>query len=381
MKMLVVSPHLQSFVRDQVKALSAHGTQAEVLLLRPRWSLLDNQRSSRIGFGRELPNRQYVVRSILLSTRWPVPLSDKSHALAAARRIVRRGSFDILHGHFLYPSGAISVQVAHEEGIPSVVTAHGFDVYALPFRNPSWRRKIVEILALCSAVITVSRRNAAILQTLGVPTDVIKVIPNGYDPGIFFPGSRPDARRRLGLREDVPIALAVGHLVGVKGFDVAVRAVALLGGRIRLIVLGRGPMQRHLADLARKLGIPDRVSFCGEVPHSQVPDYMQACDLVVISSHIEGNPTVLFEALGCGRPVVATAVGGIPEILTPRQGVLVEPGSEEALTSGITQALGQDWSPAEIAASAEPWAWPNIANRLVRVYDEVRETVRGAAAS
>lgn len=370
MRLLVVSPHLESFVRDQLEALSPHISSAEALILRPSWSMFDRGRESAIGVGRALSIRQRIFRSVLLSTRWPIPPPGFGHAVKVGRKILREGKFDLVQAHFLYPSGATAALAASLEGIPCVVTGHGFDVYSLPFRNRWWRRVIVDSLALCSAVVTVSEQNSTILQRLGVPRNAIRVIPNGYDPKLFYPGPARSARDALGLPDDTPILLAVGHLVPVKGFDLALRAVARLHCRVRLIVVGRGPMRRRLEAMAKRLGIRDRVHFAGEVPHLQVSDYIRASDLVLISSRAEGNPAILVEALACGRPVVAARVGGIPEVLGLRQGILFEPGNVEELVDSMGGALAQNWSSQEIAAGASVWAWPELARRLKAVYDE-----------
>jgi len=374
LKLLVVSPHLEAFVRDQLESVLPLVGDAEVLLLRPRWANRDPQETSVIAEGRALAVPRRTFRSPLLATRTPVPLAAWSRAVSVVRRTLREGRFELVHAHFLYPSGAVAALAARAEHVPCVVTGHGFDVYALPFRSRRWRRAVVGPLHDCAAVMTVSERNASLLRQLGVRARTIHVIPNGYDPTLFRPGPRREARERLGIEDAAPVVLSVGHLVQVKGFDLALHALARLPWAVRFVLVGRGPERARLVRLARDLGMADRVSFAGEVSHAAVADYIRAADIVLISSRSEGNPTILFEALGCGRPVVATSVGGIPEILDAGSGVLVPPGDAAAIARALDRALKNDWSSGTIAARATQWTWPRLSRDLAQLYHEAVAT-------
>jgi len=367
---LVVAPHLSSFIRDQVAALPAD-VETEALVLRPRWAPFDPVTRGRMGEGRELGIPRTIHRSLFLATRWWRPMLDWSRAVGRARRILHEGRFDLVHAHFLYPAGAVMAAAAAAEHVPLVITGHGFDVYRLPLRGGAWRETLVAAMRRSAAVITVSRRNASILEGLGIPD--VQVIPNGFDPSVFSPGSREEARARLGLPGDLPLLVSVGYLVPIKGLDIVLRGVAQLGSPARLVLVGTGPLRRSLEALARRLGIAERVRFAGEVPHLRVADYLRAADLCVLGSLDEGNPAVLVESLGCGTPVVATRVGGIPEVLGGEQGILVRPGDVASLREGLERALAGTWSRDGIAASASPFAWPELARRIHAVYRQVLE--------
>jgi len=369
MRLAVVSPHFESFVRDQVHALATRGVDVVAFTLRPRWAVRDRLRSSVIGSGRELFVRQAIFRSPLLSTRWPAPLVRFSRAIPWLQNQLRSNRFDLVHAHFLYPPGVVASIAAARQGVPCIVTGHGFDVYRLPFRGASWRFRIREALQSSAAIITVSKRNASLLSRLGAVSDRVVVVPNGFDPEVFFPAPREQARQRLGLSLEEILIAAVGHLVPIKGFDLALRALACVKRPAHLLLLGRGPERKPLERLARSLGIADRVAFVGEVPPPVVAEYLRASDIVLISSRAEGNPTVLVEALGCGRPVVAFRVGGIPDILDSRAGILVEPEDVDSLARAVEEALARSWCEADIAAEASQWTWPSLAGRILGVYE------------
>ncbi len=377
-RLLAVAPHLQSFVRDQIDAMLPRAERIEAIVLRPNFASVDRQRTSVIGRGRDLPIARTLYRSPFLSVRWPRPAYRLCNAGAEIRRAIQRMRATIVHAHFLYPAGVTAAKVARDLRVPCVATGHGFDVYNLPFRSRAWRDEILACIRSCAAVITVSRANAECLMEIGVPESSIRVIPNGYDPRIFHPGDRTEARQRLGLPLDGRILLSVGHLVPVKGFDAVLSAASKVSGAIRLVIAGRGPQFRALVALAEKLGLRDRVAFLGEIPHALVAEYMRAADMLVIGSHQEGNPTVLVEALGCGRPVVATRVGGIPEIITSDIGVMTAPGDSQALAAGIEHALSRSWSEDLLISAAGLYAWPQLGARLLHVYEEALD--RGCAA-
>ena len=371
MKVLVVTPHLESFVRDQMEQIQPHVEQLAALIVRPRPALFDPQRSSRIGSDRGLPVSVKTCRSVFLRTRWPWPMDGLSAAGSVLGRLLDRGSFDLVHGHFLFPPGGLAVRAARSRRIPVVVTGHGFDVYRLPFRNARWARRIREVLSACSAAIAVSQANARIFRDLGAVAQKVHVIPNGFDPSLFHLGPQATARERLQLPGDATILLAVGHLVPIKGHEVLLRALVRLPASALLVILGRGPLMKSLQRLAVRLGVSSRVRFRGEVPHTVVGEYMRAADLVLIASHMEGNPTVLFEALGSGRPVVASRVGGIPDIVTDDLGILTEPGDPAQLSMAVQEAINRPWDAVGIARTADRWAWPRLASDVLAVYRRV----------
>lgn len=148
----------------------------------------------------------------------------------------------------------------------------------------------------------------------------------------------------LGLDPHATYLLFLGRLNLVKGPDLAVEALTLIDDA-NLLVVGDGPMEESLKQRAARLGLGERVLFLGQRPHQEVPRYLAACDLLVLPSRSEGQPNAVLEALAAERPVVAAAVGGVPEIVAEgRQGMLFprgagRPGRGGAAGPGIS--LGQ----------------------------------------
>jgi glycosyltransferase involved in cell wall biosynthesis len=114
------------------------------------------------------------------------------------------------------------------------------------------------------------------------------------------------------------------------------------------------------------------VKLLNSVPKNQLNYWMNACNLFVLPSLNEGNPTVMFEALGCGKPFIGTKVGGVPEIINSEEyGLLVEPANPSDLAEKIMMALDREWDADKILAYSEQYSWENIAREIMRVYDQV----------
>ena len=155
--------------------------------------------------------------------------------------------------------------------------------------------------------------------------------------GSIPPSSSPviGARRsrKLGIPDAPPVILWVGRMVPVKALGVLLQACAELrdtGQDFLLYLVGDGPLRKSLESEAASLGLGDRVNFAGPKPQGALPDWYRASDVVALPSYSEGIPNVLREARACGRPFVATRVGGVPEV-ADTSSVLVEPGSGSRL--------------------------------------------------
>lgn len=252
------------------------------------------------------------------------------------------GPYDVAVGHFLYPTAAIASVAARIAHAPYVVVAHGTDVRSLerPSRIGRMCRTAVQgadARVAVSGVLAERLRAAA-----GLPQDSpVDVVHMGIDTSVFDPDR--DARSSLGIPEVERVVLFAGKLVPVKGVDVLLRAFAALreaGEADRLVIVGDGPLAGVLRDEARALGCEADVRFVGQVTQPELASWMAAADVFVLPSHDEGRGLVLLEAMACGTPCVASAVGGIPETLPPECGRLVPPAEPAALADAIREVLG-----------------------------------------
>jgi len=288
--------------------------------------------------------------------------------LPAHLRVARAHRPDVVLSFFAYPYGVAAVMVARTLGRPAVVSCRGSDINHLA-RPVLQRRIIAAALRRCHAVIAVSRALADEIARLGVDPARIHVVPNGIDAGRFEVGDRAAARRALNLDPHQSRLVCVSRLSREKGIDLLVDAMAQVRERgVCLTVVGDGPEYAALVARRDRLGLAGRVDFVGRRDHDEIPRWMAAADAVVLSSRTEGHPNVLVEALASGRPVVATRVGGVPEIVTgPELGIVVPPEDAAALARGIDDALARVWDTGTLARAARARTWHDVADDLHRI--------------
>jgi glycosyltransferase involved in cell wall biosynthesis len=281
---------------------------------------------------------------------------------------------DIIHAHFTWPQGYAGARIKEKTGLPLVVTAHGYDIYSLPFKDEEWKKNIEYVLNRADHVITVSQNNLSCIKKLDVTTPVT-VIPNGFGKDLFTCRNVSGCREALGLPLDKKILLTVGGLEPVKGQKYLVEAVKKIVRErkdILCVIIGDGSESRALKKLVRSFDLENYIMLAGGKPHNEIPLWMNACDLFVLPSLNEGNPTVMFEALGCGKPFIGTTVGGIPEVITSdRFGLLVKPGDPNELADTILKALDSAWNREEILHYSEQFTWENIVKEILCVYTKV----------
>ncbi len=284
------------------------------------------------------------------------------YAASIAPGLVRyRGKVDVVLGSWAYPDGFAAVIAARLLGVPCVVKLHGSDINVMA-KLPGPRRQTAWALSRAARVVAVSRALADEVAALGVPRDRIAVVMNGVDPELFHVRDRAAARRELGLPGG-PLALYVGNLKPEKGVLDLARAwdrVARDLPDARLAIVGGGPLRAEL-----EAALPPSATLVGAQPLPKVATWMAACDVLVLPSHIEGTPNVVLEALASGRRVVATAVGGVPDVITSEAlGVLVPPHQPEAMAAALTQALRTRYAPEVVAEQGARGGWEASAAAL-----------------
>lgn len=283
------------------------------------------------------------------------PFLLASGAFTAVRGLARRGyDFGLIDAHYLYPDGVAAILLGKRLGKPVVITARGSDVNLLPrYRLP--RRMIRWASRHAAAIVTVARALKDRLVELGVPAERIEVLRNGVDARQFGPVDRELWRRRLGFTRTT--LLSVGNLLPLKRHDLTIRSLHLLP-EVELVIVGDGPERAALGALARDSGVHDRVRFAGALPQEELVHYYGSADVLVLASSREGWANVLLESMACGTPVVATSVGGTPEVVNaPEAGVLLEEGTPEALAAALRRLLAAYPDRAATRRHAEEFSW------------------------
>lgn len=330
---------------------------------------------SRLRAPRELlraPRERWGAVDVEYPSYWSVPAVPSLHALGMGASLAWRVAalqrsfpFDVILSAWAYPDATAAALVAAVAGVPLVTTVLGSDVNELP-RLPLLRPQIRLGLRRAQRVVAVSEALAAEVARLGVPRERIVVQHNGVDGDVFVPGNQGAARRTLGLPLDRRIVGYVGRLSHEKGADVLIEAMRLLAGRAptaEAAIVGAGPLEPALRARAAALGIGDRVRLVGHRGHDELPRWLRAFDVLCLPSRREGCPNVVLEALASGRPVVASEVGGVPELLTPHNGVLTAPDAPDELARGLESALVRSWDPQALRDSVPCLSWDTVARR------------------
>jgi glycosyltransferase involved in cell wall biosynthesis len=303
-----------------------------------------------------------------------IPFQAAAMALATlplVARLAARSRFDLIDTHYLYPDGVAAAMIAGRLDLPIMSTARGTDVNVLLKRRDTgpqvrWSLRRVTAVATVSAALGEALHDGA----LGAVRPI--VIPNGVDGDRFRPGDRARARARLDLPADARVVLTVAAWKGPKGILRAMEAVDALPGEMDPVVhclVGAGPLAETMKEKAAEARHPARFRLVGEVPHDDLAPWYHAADVTLLASEREGWPNVLTESVACGIPVVATPVGGVPEIVREgHSGILAPP---EGLEAALRAALSRGWDVDEVRRGVGERTWEDVSREVESVWSRI----------
>jgi glycosyltransferase involved in cell wall biosynthesis len=285
----------------------------------------------------------------------------------------RRQGAGVLHCHQYTPFVYGSLAGLRNPGLRLVFTEHG----RLAGAVPSAKRWVVNRLLSrrSERIVAVSEELRRFMVQEGFPAARIDVIHNGIEPGPEVPpGGRAQARRLLGLPEDGPVIGTVARLDAVKRLDILVDALAVIREELpaaHLVIVGDGPERQRLDGLIAERGLRGGVTLTGARHDARV--LLPAFDVFANTSDSEGVSLTILEAMAAARPVIATRVGGTPEVLTPATGVLVPPQDSRAV-AGAAAALLRDPAARQAMGAAarrrvvEYFSFARMAQRYLEAY-------------
>ena len=315
-----------------------------------------------------------------------VPGAPVVHGLGMTASLARRVAairrefpFEAILSAWAYPDTVASAVLAAYHRVPLVTTVLGSDINELAQR-PWIAPQIRAGLARARRVVAVSEALGREVVRLGVASDRVVVLHNGVDGEVFRPRDRAAARAAVGVDPGRHLVGYVGNLAPEKGADVLVDAAAILrdrgGAPVDVAIIGAGGYEAELRSRIAARGIGDRVRLLGRRLHDEVPTWIGAFDVLCLPSRREGCPNVVLEALASGRPVVASEVGGVPELLQKDNGLLVPPSRPDALADALAAALGRSWDEAALRATVPNLSWDRVGDAYARLLDEVIEEAR-----
>lgn len=264
---------------------------------------------------------------------------------SAVKALMQAHDIQVLHTHGYRPD-VLHGSVARALGKAQVMTLHGFIGSTRRGRFYEWLQVRAAIKA--NAAIAVSLPIVQRLQNAGAHGNV-HLIRNAITPcSDALP--RPDARRALNVPADATLIGWVGRISEEKGPDLFVEAIAATSTAVHGVMVGDGPLLESIKARAAALGAADRMHFVGLVP--QASRYLAAFDALALTSRTEGTPMVLLEAMWAGIPIVATAVGGVPDVLSTQEALLCPAGNTAAIAHAVMTVVTTPADASEMAARA-----------------------------
>lgn len=374
--LLVISHRYNTFVKSQVDELATYYDRVVVLVrYNPFVGVLsrvypNSYRNMTKARRIETETPANVTVSTTTVPYPPIRLVTKRlgsiHAALVLAQLRAIGvDVDLVHAHFTWTAGAAGVRVADWLDVPCVITSH-LD-----------HDELVRQLDSDLPIEDVWRRADAVIRVTDSDTDLVRrycndvrYIPNGYDRDRFPVIDPARARAELGVPTDVPIVFSLGQLIERKGQADLIRAIDRLERQVNCVISGEGERLPALRKLVVDLGLEESVRLTGYVSDREAARWMNACDVFALPSYSEGTPTVLFEALGCGKPYVGTPVGGIGDIVSSSElGCLHEPGNVEQLAGALRMALDTEWDADRIRTYSSSYTWENVCERIVQLHE------------
>jgi glycosyltransferase involved in cell wall biosynthesis len=384
-KLLVVSHKYDIFVKDQVELLAdlfdeiivlvRYNPIAELARVFPLDYLSNFTKHSLIN----LRNKPSNV-SVFPTPVFYAPGDNEYERLGdrhyrAVKKFIQQNNiqFDIIHSHFTWSAGFVGAKLKEDYRVPFFVTAHGFDIYDLPFKNKQWRENIRFVLNSADQVFTVSNHNLDCIRQLDIKSPV-QIISNGFRSEIFFPMDPKECRNKLKIHSDERIILAVGNLEMVKGHTYLIDAVKIMrdaGENVTCKIIGNGQLKHTLQKQINNNQLGNTVKLVGAKPHSEIPVWINACDLFVLPSLKESFGIVQIEAMACGKPVIATHNGGSDEIiLSDKIGILCNPADPAELAKAIILGLNKSWNGKGISEYAQQFDYQKIKSKYQSIFRE-----------
>jgi len=282
---------------------------------------------------------------------------------------VRRFAPDLIFSYFLYPDGYAALKIARALGVPVVAMGVGSDVHNIGDRISRLRTRT--LLRHADFLLAISDDLRQRMVAMGAPAEKTRAVISGCDILVFHPSDRLAARRSLHIDADAEAVVYIGRMDLRKGLRELVEAAAGLRPnrpRLQVYLVGTGPDWHSIEETIKANNAGGCIHGVPGCSFDEVATWMAAANLVTLPSYMEGCPNVVLEALACGRPVVATSVGGIPEILSNECGRLVPARDAAALARALDTVLNTGWDARTICAHGSR-SWEAVAAELMQVFE------------
>jgi teichuronic acid biosynthesis glycosyltransferase TuaC len=317
------------FVHEQAIELKKQGVEIEVINPVPypllgRYKIFD-----------KLPNEKTIdgikvhyLRYRLLPSKYGRYISTymlKRKILSSIDLILNDFKPDLIHSHWATPSGYAGLMLGKCLNIPTICTLRGSDINIHAYNDPMMMKITKKVLENTEKIIAVSKAMKKAAENIAIPKEKIEVVYNGTDINQFCCNHEKDENTKFEDEKNYKL-LFVGRIIREKGIWELLEAflnVLVHYPNTELYIIGEGNEQKAIKQYCLDNNINDKVKFLGVLPHTELVKSYQNCDLFILPSYSEGLPNVIVEAMSCGKPVIATNIGGIPEIVNSETGSLI----------------------------------------------------------
>ena len=284
----------------------------------------------------------------------------------------------ILHANWIFPSGQLARIISKKYNIPYIVSLLGTDVHNLKYGTKYWYFA-KEVLDDAKIICSVSHQLIEKCEEEKIQIDKNKVlyIDNIYDEGKFCIGDKKVIRKKLSISEADRIILYAGNLVEVKNVETLINAfseIIKINMHYKLFIAGSGFKEKYLKKIVNELKLNNDVCFLGNLFQEDLVNYMNAADVFCLPSKNEGTPNVIIESLLCGIAVVASNVGGIPEVITHgKNGYLFEPTNIQNLRNLLMKSLKKNWDRQKLRESVKRFFISEVIKKYHYLYQELNK--------
>lgn len=356
-KVLVIStmypskehPSFGVFVKNQVELLRGKGYFVDVLAIK-----------------RPESGKANVIRKYL------------SWVLEACFHLIRKGNqYDVIHAHYVFPSGWLALVYKRIFNAKFVVTVHGGDLNKMAHLHPWISKQTKRILTKADEIIVVGEElKSQVINDYSVSERKVTLLNMGVNRKIFKPAPQHEVRPKLHLKQDTKVIVYVGNLIEKKGIKELISAFQNLTpkGRLELHLIGPNREPKFLQELRSKIlsENADTIKFHPATNQQRIANWLQAADVFVLPSHIEGFGLSALEAMACQTPVVGSSVGGLKFLLANNAGLAVEPKNSKALEQALHLVLNSERLRGKLikngAEKAEQFDQDKLLETLITLY-------------